>query len=136
MLTSALGEDGFEIAVPASTSIAFAERLLSSEAELAGLAARDSLRIEAGLCLYGHDITEDTTPVEAALSWVVAKDRRKRDAFIGSEKVLSQLEKGNGPLRRRVGFTIQGAPAREGAKVFDADGQEEIGALQSRRRSS
>ena len=124
------GEDGFEISVPSSTSIAFTERLLSDQAvQLAGLAARDSLRIEAGLCLYGHDITEDTAPVEAALSWVVGKDRRKPNAFIGSEKVLKQLEKGNGPLRRRVGFTIQGAPAREGAKVFDAEGKEEIGVL-------
>ena len=135
--------------MPASDAVKFTEKLLdSSEVELAGLAARDSLRIEAGLCLYGHDLNEEITPVEAALSWLIGtftyppqttradhdmptgKDRRHPDAFIGSATVLQQLQKGGeGPQKRRVGFTVQGAPARENARIFAADTEEQIGAL-------
>jgi len=127
------GEDGFEIAIPSTSAIPFTEQLLSNDqVNLAGLAARDSLRVEAGLCLYGHDIDERTTPVQAGLSWLIGKDRRYPDAFIGSSKILQQLEKGGpGIERRRVGLTIQGAPAREGAKIFDADGQVELGVVTS-----
>jgi len=97
--------------------------------KLAGLAARDSLRLEAGLCLYGHDLDEKTSPVEGALSWLIGKDRREPGAFIGSETVLRHLKEG--PPRRRVGFIVEGAPAREGAKIFDKDGNEEIGVVTS-----
>lgn len=127
-----------QISVPAERSIPFCERLLDiSDVALAGLAARDSLRIEAGLCLYGHDIDESTTPVQGALSWLISKDKRDpAGQFIGSEAVLEQLKKGGpGPGKRRVGLTVEkGAPAREGSPIFDASGEKEIGAprLQSR----
>lgn len=97
---------------------------------MAGLAARDSLRIEAGLCLYGHDIDETTTPVQGGLSWLISKDKRDpAGRFIGSEKVLEQLKKGGpGPSKRRVGLTVEkGAPAREGSAIFDASGDKQIG---------
>lgn len=118
--------------MPAEQSIAFCERLLESapDVALAGLAARDSLRIEAGLCLYGHDIDEHTTPVQGALSWLVGKDKRDpAGQFIGSEAVLAQLQKGGiGPGKRRVGLTVEkGAPAREGSLIFDASGEQQIG---------
>lgn len=84
--------------------------LLRPPVQLAGLGARDSLRLEAGMCLYGNDLDESTTPIEAGLSWVIGKDRRAEGGFIGSEKVLDQLK--NGPPRRRVGLIIEDAPAR------------------------
>lgn len=78
--------------------------------QLAGLAARDSLRLEAGMCLYGEDLDETTSPVEGGLSWVVSKDRRARADFPGAERILRELKEG--PKRRRVGLAIEGAPAR------------------------
>lgn len=120
-----------KISVPAEQSTTFCERLLEQpNVALAGLAARDSLRIEAGMCLYGHDLDESTTPVQGALSWLVSKDKREpAGQFIGSETVLEQLRKaGPGPGKRRVGLVVEkGAPAREGAKIFDASGEKEIG---------
>ncbi|KAG9021530.1 Aminomethyltransferase, mitochondrial [Tulasnella sp. JGI-2019a] len=100
-----------------------------SHAQLTGLGARDSLRLEAGMCLYGHDLSEDITPVEAGLSWVIAKSRRHPGAFIGSDTILQQLK--DGPTKRRVGFIVEDAPAREGAKIFSADSQKEIGVITS-----
>jgi aminomethyltransferase len=111
------GEDGFEISVDADKSTLLAEKLLDhADVMWAGLAARDSLRLEAGLCLYGHDLNDDTTPVEANLNWTIAKRRRESGEFLGSSVILQQLQQG--VSRKRVGFVVQGAPAREGAPLF------------------
>ncbi|KAF2094821.1 glycine cleavage system T protein [Rhizodiscina lignyota] len=125
------GEDGFELSIPNSdATVDVTETLLQSAGEdklrLAGLGARDSLRLEAGMCLYGHDIDDSTTPAEAALGWVVAKDRRTDGGFHGADKIVAQLKPkskgGAGVERRRVGFTVEVAPAREGAEILDAEG--------------
>ena len=130
------GEDGFEISVPAEHAEALAKTLLANSDVLPiGLGARDSLRLEAGLCLYGHDIDTATTPVEAALEWSIQKSRRSGGAraggFPGADKILAQLEKG--APRRRVGLRPEGrAPVREGATLFaDAASSEPIGKVTS-----
>ena len=130
------GEDGFEISVPAEHAESLARALLTNSDVLPiGLGARDSLRLEAGLCLYGHDIDISTTPVEGALEWSIQKSRRKGGArpggFPGSDLILSQLEQG--APRRRVGFKPEGrAPVREAAALFvDAASPEPIGAVTS-----
>jgi aminomethyltransferase len=116
------GEDGFEISVPADKAEALASALLAHDDVLPiGLGARDSLRLEAGLCLYGHDIDTATTPVEAGLSWSIQKSRRNGGAraggFFGAQKILSQLE--ISAPRKRVGLRPEGrAPVREGAPLF------------------
>ena len=117
------GEDGFEISVPGEAAADLAAALLD-EQEVApiGLGARDSLRLEAGLCLYGHDIDEDTTPVEAALTWTIGKRRREEGGFPGDAVVRRQLR--DGPERVRVGIRPDGrAPAREGAELVDGEGK-------------
>lgn len=121
------GEDGFEISVPADRAEALA-RLLLAEPEVApiGLGARDSLRLEAGLCLYGHDIDPTTTPVEADLAWALSKARRSGGAraggYPGAATILRQLEAG--VTRKRIGLRPQGRmPVREGADLVDADGR-------------
>jgi aminomethyltransferase len=130
------GEDGFEISVPAEQAEAFAKTLLANGDVLPiGLGARDSLRLEAGLCLYGHDIDTTTTPVEGALEWSIQKSRRQGGArvggFPGADKILSQFEKG--APRRRVGLRPEGrAPVREGAPLFaDEASSEQIGQVTS-----
>jgi aminomethyltransferase len=130
------GEDGFEISVPAEQAEALATALLDNSGVMPiGLGARDSLRLEAGLCLYGHDIDTATTPVEAALEWSVQKSRRHAGAraggFPGAEKILSQLDRG--ASRRRVGLRAEGrAPVREGAPLFaDSASSEAIGKVTS-----
>jgi aminomethyltransferase len=130
------GEDGFEVSVPAGDAERLAKALLADGDVLPiGLGARDSLRLEAGLCLYGHDIDTATTPVEAALEWSVQKSRRTGGAraggFPGAETILSQFEQG--APRRRVGLKADGrAPVREGATLFaDATSREAIGAVTS-----
>ena len=117
------GEDGFEISLPADQAEAFARRLLdASEVKPIGLGARDSLRLEAGLCLYGHDIDETTSPVEAGLVWSIPKRRREQGDFAGAERVLSEIARG--PSRRRIGLRPEGrAPAREGAEMVDGAGR-------------
>ena len=116
------GEDGFEISVPGDRATDVARALLQeSEVEAIGLGARDSLRLEAGLCLYGHDIGEQTTPVEASLAWTIAKRRRAATDFPGAARILRQIDEG--PARRRVGFQLEGrTPAREDAAVETPDG--------------
>ena len=116
------GEDGFEISVRASRVVAIVERLLDDpRVKLAGLGARDSLRLEAGLCLYGHDIDETTSPVEAVLAWSVQRRRREEGGFPGAARI--QRELAEGPARLRIGLKPDGrAPAREGAEIRNADG--------------
>jgi aminomethyltransferase len=130
------GEDGFEISVPAEHAESLAKTLLANSDVLPiGLGARDSLRLEAGLCLYGHDIDTSTTPVEAALEWSIQKSRRRGGAraggFPGADKILDQLERG--APRRRVGLKPEGrAPVREGTSLFaDETSSEQIGAVTS-----
>ena len=116
------GEDGFEISVLGADAEALARTLLREpEIEPVGLGARDSLRLEAGLCLYGNDLTPDITPVEAGLAWTISKRRRAAGGFPGDAVVQSQLA--DGPARRRVGIKPSGrAPARAHTPVVDASG--------------
>lgn len=114
--TGYTGEDGFEVSMPNSAAVAFAEFLLSEGVTPAGLAARDALRLEAGLCLHGHDISEETSPVEAQLQWTIRKKHTK-GPFIGYEAL--QAIKASPPDVRRVGFKLleNGIP-REGFPVL------------------
>ncbi len=119
------GEDGYEISVPESRANDLAEALLAmDEVEAIGLGARDSLRLEAGLCLYGSDIDETTSPVEAALGWAIQKARRaggeRAGGFPGADRILQELE--TGAARRRVGFLPEGrAPMRGGTEIYNGD---------------
>ncbi|XP_064604422.1 aminomethyltransferase, mitochondrial-like [Liolophura sinensis] len=126
------GEDGVEISVEANRATELAEKLLESQdadVRLTGLGPRDSLRLEAGLCLYGNDIDETTTPVEAALTWTIGKRRREYAAnFPGAEIILDQLK--NKPRRRRVGFLSSGSPARGGSLVY-SESEDQIGIITS-----
>jgi aminomethyltransferase len=124
------GEDGFEISMPGNRAEEIARLLLArEEVEAIGLGARDSLRLEAGLCLHGHDIDAATTPIEAGLAWSIQKRRRAGGGFPGADIILAQLKDGAG--RKRVGILPDGrAPAREGADVVDGDGKV-IGAITS-----
>jgi aminomethyltransferase len=117
------GEDGFEISVPGAAATRLAQRLLAEpEVKPAGLGARDTLRLEAGLCLYGHDIDETTTPVEADLAWAIAKRRRVDGGYPGAAIVARQLAAG--APRRRVGIKPDDrAPARDGTAIVAADGR-------------
>lgn len=122
------GEDGFELFVPGDKAVEVWTKLKNEpEVRLAALGARDALRLEAGLCLYGHDLDEDTTPPEAALTWVVAKARREgaRANFVGHEKILSQIGDPKGLVKKvRVGLRPKsGPPAREGAAIETLDGE-------------
>ncbi|MGN6277847.1 MAG: glycine cleavage system aminomethyltransferase GcvT [Sphingomonas sp.] len=119
------GEDGFEISVPADHAAALADALTAQpEVKPIGLGARDSLRLEADLPLYGHDLDPETTPIMAALNFAVASKRRREEAnFPGAERIL--LERENGAIVRRVGLLLEGRqPVREGAAVLDAEGSE------------
>ena len=130
------GEDGFEISVEAQLARPLAQALLDhADVEPIGLGARDSLRLEAGLCLYGHDIDTTTSPVEARLGWSIQKSRRaggaREGGFPGAERILGELA--NGAPRARVGLRPEGrAPMREGTPLFaDAEGGEAIGQVTS-----
>lgn len=120
------GEDGFELSIPPAYTAEIAKRLLQAggleRLRLAGLGARDSLRLEAGLCLYGQDIDDNTTPVEAAIGWIVHPDRRTRNSagFHGSGVILPQLGS-MPPSHRRVGMIVAARPARGGAEILRAD---------------
>ncbi len=117
------GDDGYEISVPAARAEDLARKLLA-EPEVApiGLGARDTLRLEAGLCLYGHDIDTTTSPIEAGLAWTISKRRRAEGGFPGAARIQGELA--SGPIRRRVGIRPEGrAPAREGTNIADAAGK-------------
>ncbi|MSO70609.1 MAG: glycine cleavage system aminomethyltransferase GcvT [Alphaproteobacteria bacterium] len=124
------GEDGFEVSVKNAAAEALARLMLAQpEVKPIGLGARDSLRLEAGLCLYGHDIDTATTPIEAGLAWTIGKRRREAADFPAAAKILGELK--TGAKRKRVGLKVDGrAPAREGAKITDASGKE-IGKITS-----
>ncbi|WP_137128866.1 glycine cleavage system aminomethyltransferase GcvT [Rhizobium sp. FY34] len=130
------GEDGFEISVPSEKAEDLAKALLAHEdCEAIGLGARDSLRLEAGLCLYGNDIDTTTSPIEASLEWAIQKVRRqggeREGGFPGAARILAELA--GGTVRRRVGLKPEGkAPVRAHAKLYaDAEGQTEIGEVTS-----
>ena len=123
------GEDGFEISIPNELVEDFAKKLINKGVKLIGLGARDTLRLEAGLCLYGHDINESTSPIEANLKWAISKRRRDEGGFVGYNKIKSDM---NGSLTRlRIGVKPQGKIiAREGVKIFSKDNKE-IGSITS-----
>lgn len=134
------GEDGFEVSFesPGQEAMLLATTMLETagpdKLRLAGIGARDSLRLEAGMCLYGHEITDNTTPVDAGLAWLVPKERRRPDAgFHGAEVIASQLvpksKGGAGVEQRRVGMVVK-VPAREGAELFSKEG-EKVGVVTS-----
>ena len=122
------GEDGVEIQVPADSAVDLARRLVGDDPDAGvvrpgGLAARDSLRLEAGMCLYGHDLDETTTPIEADLTWSIQKRRRTEGGFPGADVVARQLA--DGVARTRVGLSANGRqPVRDGSTIVDADGNE------------
>lgn len=117
------GEDGFELSVPNSHAELLAKALLAApEVEPIGLGARDSLRLEAGLCLYGHDLTPETSPIEGNIAFAVGKRRREEGGFPGAARIQRELSEG--PKRLRVGLAPEGrAPAREGAEIQSTDGK-------------
>lgn len=122
--TGYTGEDGFEISVPSEHAVDLAKAILEKsegKVRLTGLGARDSLRLEAGLCLYGNDMEQHVTPVEAGLSWAIGKRRRAEGGFLGAEVILKQLA--DGPPVRRVGFSSTGPPPRSHSEVVDATGK-------------
>jgi len=117
------GEDGFEISISNELVEDFAKKLIAQGVKPIGLGARDTLRLEAGLCLYGHDIDESTSPIEANLKWAISKRRREEGGFVGYSKIKSDM---NGSLARlRMGVKPVGKIiAREGVKIFSKDDQE------------
>ncbi|KAI5963103.1 GCV1 [Candida pseudojiufengensis] len=135
------GEDGFELSIPSSNdqevreALNFFNTLVEEYPDIAkpiGLAARDSLRLEAGMCLYGHELEETITPVEASLSWLIPKSRRdgSNTQFNGSSKILDQI-KNKSTTHRRIGLTSKGPAPRQGNKIFSEDGKTEIGYVTS-----
>lgn len=122
------GEDGFELSVHNDDAVRLARTLLAqAEVEPVGLGARDSLRLEAGLCLYGHDLDTQTTPVESSLLWALSKSRRADGArpggYPGAEIIMSQIA--NGVAKKRVGIKAEGRmPVRDSALLVDADGKQ------------
>ena len=128
------GEDGVEISLHESKTEDLVEKLLSKSdrIKLAGLGARDSLRLEAGLCLYGNDIDETTTPIEGNLTWTVGKGRRQngRDTFPGAAKIIEQI-KAKKTSKKRIGLISEGMPARGQTKIVDLQSGDVIGHVTS-----
>ncbi|KAK6203323.1 uncharacterized protein RJT21DRAFT_26300 [Scheffersomyces amazonensis] len=134
------GEDGFELSIPSSTpedikkSVDFFKTLIHEYPDVVkpiGLAARDSLRLEAGMCLYGHELNEEITPIEASLAWLIPKSRREIGGFNGSSKILGQLKDKSSVTTRRIGVTSKGPSPRDNNKIFNEDGTIEIGYITS-----
>lgn len=120
------GEDGFEISIPNAISLELTQALLENEAlKPIGLAARDSLRLEAGMCLYGHDLSDNITPVEGSLSWVISKSRRAQGGFNGDSNILAQLKDRSLVKQQRIGFKLSGPAAREGMEIFSIENPEQ-----------
>jgi len=116
------GEDGYEISIPVENALGVCRKLLGeAEVEAIGLGARDSLRLEAGLCLYGHDLTPETTPVSAGLLWAISNRRREEGGFPGADVIVKEIAEK--PKMKRVGILPEGrAPAREHTEIADMDG--------------
>lgn len=126
------GEDGFELSVADADAPAMMRLLLAQEGVTpAGLGARDTLRVEAGLCLYGNDIDETTTPVEAGLAWTISPRRRKEGGFPGADVILAAGGKLKKAERKRVGLAITGPPARAQTELFDETKQTSVGSITS-----
>ncbi|XP_024389923.1 aminomethyltransferase, mitochondrial [Physcomitrium patens] len=122
--TGYTGEDGFEISVPDESALDLTKAIMDKapgKLRLTGLGARDSLRLEAGLCLYGNDLEQHISPIEAGLAWTVGKRRRAEGNFLGAEPILRQIK--DGVSRRRVGFISTGAPARAHSEILDLEGK-------------
>ena len=116
------GEDGFEISITNELAEVFTQELLEKGAKLIGLGARDTLRLEAGLCLYGHELGIETTPIEASLKWAISKDRLNNGGFIGSDKIINQIR--DGAKKIRVGIKPEGRLiAREKTKIYNESEQ-------------
>ena len=116
------GEDGFEVSISNELAEVFTKQLLKNGAKLIGLGARDTLRLEAGLCLYGHELSTETTPIEANLKWAISKERLNKGGFIGSQNIISQIS--DGAKKIRVGIKPEGRLiAREKTKVYDENEQ-------------
>ena len=122
------GEDGFEVSVPEKLTMTFVEGLESGKdsngaavAKWIGLGARDTLRLEAGLCLYGHELNMDISPIEAVLGWTISKRRKEEGGFLGFETVKKHLEQG--VKSKRAGFIVDGPPARDGVEIHTKDGK-------------
>ncbi|KAI7746802.1 hypothetical protein M8C21_007709 [Ambrosia artemisiifolia] len=129
--TGYTGEDGFEISVPSENAVDLAKAILEKsegKVRLTGLGARDSLRLEAGLCLYGNDMEQHITPVEAGLTWAIGKRRRAEGGFLGADVILKQIA--DGPAIRRVGLFSTGPPARSHSEIQNENG-ENIGEVTS-----
>eukprot|EP01064_Diplonema_japonicum_P036210 TRINITY_DN806_c1_g1_i1.p1 TRINITY_DN806_c1_g1~~TRINITY_DN806_c1_g1_i1.p1 ORF type:complete len:400 (+),score=122.33 TRINITY_DN806_c1_g1_i1:61-1200(+) len=128
------GEDGFEISCSLEKITELAATLHQNGVALAGLGARDTLRLEAGLCLYGNDITESTTPIEASLAWLISARRREAANFMGADRIMTHLKakpKEDGAFKqKRVSFVVSGPPARQGSKIFTED-DKEVGVVTS-----
>ncbi len=124
------GEDGYEISIPLDHVEAIATELCQHPDVMPiGLGARDTLRLEAGLCLYGHDLDEETSPIEAGLAWTISKRRREAADFPGAQRILGELK--NGPDRKRVGILPEGkAPARDGT-IVHTPGGDSVGIITS-----
>ena len=123
------GEDGFEISITNELAEVFTQELLEKGAKLIGLGARDTLRLEAGLCLYGHELGIETTPIEASLKWAISKDRLNNGGFIGSDKIINQIR--DGAKKIRVGIKPEGRLiAREKTKIYNKS-EEMIGEVTS-----
>jgi aminomethyltransferase len=121
--TGYTGEDGFEISVPDESALDLTKAIMDKgqgKIRLTGLGARDSLRLEAGLCLYGNDLEQHISPIEAGLAWTVGKRRRAEGNFLGAETILRQIK--DGVSKRRVGFISTGAPARAHSEILDLEG--------------
>ena len=116
------GEDGFEVSISNELAEVFTKELLKNGAKLIGLGARDTLRLEAGLCLYGHELSTETTPIEANLKWAISKERLNNGGFIGSQNIISQIN--DGAKKIRVGIKPEGRLiAREKTKIYDENEQ-------------
>ena len=123
------GEDGFEISIPNNKVENLIKLLIENKVKPIGLGARDTLRLEAGLCLYGHDLNEEINPIEANLKWVIAKNRREKGGFNGWDKIKNNIDKGSAKIR--IGILPEGRIiAREGTKIFSLD-DKEIGKITS-----
>ena len=123
------GEDGFEISISNELAEVFTKELLEKGAKLIGLGARDTLRLEAGLCLYGHELGIETTPIEASLKWAISKERLNNGGFIGSDKIINQIR--DGAKKIRVGIKPEGRLiAREKTKIYN-ESEEMIGEVTS-----